>query len=453
MSGPKSARYSITDALSNLQSATQELAAAAERRRQHEEEQRRLAQERAQREAEARARAEEALKRERARLARLGSVRATRRRLALVQDRLAGMIAALPPAEGNPTLPVLPEIEDESFEGLDSTQRALEGVSRRLDEIRARVDTANALADLDLTGLGEAASLQEMLEQFAHCVDTAGARLPGQASEVVAATERGEQIRRIVGRLLEVSVDDLPAALEVLAQKAIVADSSTRFEMLCTELRLQVQSHNARVTSRRRASELADGWLAKLTPLDVEARWADLRLALQQVQQGFRPWDSDLQTLCDNALAKLEAAAQVRRDAHAAEILEDTLRDLGYEVEGIAQTLFAEGGTVFFQGKGWNEYYMRLRVSPERGSLHFNMVRAADTVAPAQRDPEMEQQWCAGYPELMRTLAARGIAATPLRALAAGALAVEQVQRNALPKPQSRTERQAAPPARRRSEQ
>jgi hypothetical protein len=442
MSGPKTTSYRLTDAVADLQRLSQQLEAAARARA---EEQRRLEAERQRREAEARARAEEARRREEARLQRLSAARATRRRLALLREQIAGGMASLPASQERPKLPELPEIVDESTGALEALLDTFAGIENRLDEIKARVGTAIALADVDLSWLGEAEPLAQMLERF-----SAAASGPSSGATALAdAQAREAAVTRIVSRLLGASVDELPPAFESLVQQAIGTESAARFDMLCTELRRHVQEHNDRVKARRRAGETAASWLDRLEPLDVQGHCAELREALRQVQDGLRPWDSQIESECRSALDALERAARQRQDARAAQILEASLRDLGYEVDGIEQTIFSEGGAVHFQDRDWGDHFMRLRVSPERGTLHFNMVRSADSPASAARDLELEQQWCRTYPELMKVLAARGIATEPLRALGAGSFAVETVPASALPRRQKTASRREAPAAQR----
>lgn len=468
MSGPKTTSYRLSDAINELNRLTQQLQEAerqraegarrveeeerrraeAERRhaeearRREEEERRRTEAERRRREAEARARAEEARRREAIRLERLSAARAARRRLTLMHERLVNAMAALPAKQDRPSLPPIPEIDDESTSALEALLRIYAGVEQRLSDVQARVATAGALADIDLSSLGEAESLAQMLDRFAKL--SRGAAVAEQAG---SSDDRATAINRILGHLLEVSVNELPPSLESLVQRALSLENTARFDMLYIELQRQVQEHNERVKARRRGGEAATGWIDRLGPLDTEGRFADLREALAQVRDGLRPWDGALESECGAALKVLEEAAQQRRDATAARILEATLRDLGYEVEGIEQTLFTDGGAVHFQGRGWNDYFMRLRVSPDRQTLHFNMVRSADAPASAARDLEMERQWCSGFPEVMKTLAARGIATTLVRALAAGSVPVEAVRPESLPSRQKSTAQQAAPAA------
>lgn len=50
-------------------------------------------------------------------------------------------------------------------------------------------------------------------------------------------------------------------------------------------------------------------------------------------------------------------------DRQAAIVLEQSLRDLGYAIE---ETLFVEGGVAHFQRPEWGDYFVRLRVDPQR---------------------------------------------------------------------------------------
>jgi hypothetical protein len=312
---------------------------------------------------------------------------------------------------------------------LTSLIRNYESINHRLDEIKARVEMAGMLADLDVSTLGKAETVGAMLDRYVASRSGHSAT----PSHHDTLEKRKGVVSRIIGRILEVSIDELPPALESLIQRALVIESEDRFEMLCTDLRLQVQQGNERVEQRKKAAEMARTWLSRLEPLDTDGTFAELRESLVDVRSGGRPWDADIERQCQTASTELENAAQRRQDARASKILEATLRDLGYKVDNIDKTLFTEGGDVFFQAGGWDDYYMRLKIMPNRGVMHFNMVRSEEGVASTQRDLEMEKKWCNKYPHLMEVLATRGIDTTSLRALSAGTYEVETVQAKVLP--------------------
>jgi hypothetical protein len=120
--------------------------------------------------------------------------------------------------------------------------------------------------------------------------------------------------------------------------------------------------------------------------------------------------------------------------ANAALVLEQSLRDLGYEVDGIGETLFVEGGIAHFQKPGWRDYHVRLRVDALRRAINFNVVRAG-TPGEDRKHEDMlaEERWCAGFPRLQATLTARGLRIDVTRQLGAGEVPVQVVDAAQLP--------------------
>lgn len=116
-------------------------------------------------------------------------------------------------------------------------------------------------------------------------------------------------------------------------------------------------------------------------------------------------------------------------------VLEQTLKDLGYQVEGVSDTLFVEGGLVHFRRPGWNDYQIRLRLDAQAKSVNFNVVRAIDAGNNERSvlDHLAEDRWCAEFPALLKALAARGLHLDVTRRLAAGELPVQLVDRSKLP--------------------
>lgn len=132
-----------------------------------------------------------------------------------------------------------------------------------------------------------------------------------------------------------------------------------------------------------------------------------------------------------------ETQARRLQEAQAI-IFEQTLKDLGYAVEGLEHTLFVEGGVVHFQKPGWGDYMVRMRVGGAgkgESAANFNVVRAVDTTAneASVLDHIAEDRWCAEFPALLNALAARGLYLTVTRHLQAGELPVQKVERSKLP--------------------
>jgi hypothetical protein len=134
--------------------------------------------------------------------------------------------------------------------------------------------------------------------------------------------------------------------------------------------------------------------------------------------------------------AHLEEAQQRLVQEATATIVRQSLKDLGYQVEEVGDTLFVEGGTMHFRRPGWGDYMVRLRVDPRAGSVNFNVVRAIDAGdnATSVLDHIAEDRWCAEFPALLASLAARGVRLEVTRRLEAGELPVQQVERGRLPR-------------------
>ena len=156
------------------------------------------------------------------------------------------------------------------------------------------------------------------------------------------------------------------------------------------------------------------------------------------------------------AVARSAIAVQVaRRDAQAhleksrieqdeaARILNEVLGDMGYEVESISHTLFAEGGKIHFRQPGWDEnYYVRMQVLPDRKLINFNMVRTEGTAGTdkevlQKEDARMENTWCgdptSGFRKLQQVAKDRGLILGSLREIAPGQLPVQVVTEDAIP--------------------
>jgi hypothetical protein len=234
----------------------------------------------------------------------------------------------------------------------------------------------------------------------------------------------------------------LPAHLEALARAVIAAKTPARAELLADELRREIQLYRQARAQAAADSARAAEWLETLTALEafVDAYDEDLRRALQTVISGLSPLDAPTRKRVGARIAALEADARKHEIKAAAVVLEQSLRDLGYQVEEMGETLFAEGGMVHFQRPGWGGHYVRLRVNAKDRSLNFNVVRAraeaADNYAASEQkrqDFMAEERWCAEFPRLMATLAARGMEVNVTRRLPAGELPVQEVAAERLP--------------------
>lgn len=200
-------------------------------------------------------------------------------------------------------------------------------------------------------------------------------RHPGLSA--VESAWYAETAARILARLNREWVPTMPPALAELGRAIVLAPDRDRAEALASEFRLKVHAANESARAERERAEH-------------------------------------------------EAAAYV---------LETSLRDLGYAVEDIGETLFIEGGVVHFQKRGWGNYFVRLRVDAARHSANFNVVRAGSASDGEARraDHLAEDRWCAELPLFLETLRSRGLYFDIQRHVAAGELPVQVVDPVSLP--------------------
>jgi hypothetical protein len=130
-----------------------------------------------------------------------------------------------------------------------------------------------------------------------------------------------------------------------------------------------------------------------------------------------------------------EAAQKKVVQEATALVVRQSLKDLGYQVEDIAETLFVEGGTVHFRRGGWGNYMVRMRVDANASTVNFNVIRAVKEGDNERSvlDHLAEDRWCAEFPALLKALEARGVKLDVTRRLEAGELPVQLVNAEKLP--------------------
>jgi hypothetical protein len=251
-------------------------------------------------------------------------------------------------------------------------------------------------------------------------------------------------VKRILARL-ELGLDEtVPVELDHLAKSIVLAPDLVRAEVLAMELRLQVQR-----LCEARANERADVEEAlRLFAAMAEDAPKELAQLLEDVIAGERMMDAPAHELARTALTTIEARRMQLQEEAAAQVLEQSLRDLGYEVDGVESTFFIEGGVAHFQRHGWGEYFVRMRAGVQDQTLNFNVVRARGAVESAERrrvDAFAEDRWCSEFPKMLETLKARGLTLDVKRLLGAGELPVQVVDASTLPAEVLQEQRSVAP--------
>lgn len=343
---------------------------------------------------------------------------------AALAQRLPAQAAAL--AVTQPQRPL-----ENSQEALLRHAEALRAGIRRLEDLLAAADAALDAQWRDTLAQAMQPAAGAGLEDLLHAYAAQRSLLPGlnpQQAETFRHT-----VERVLGRLEDVADGPLPAGLETLAREIMLAPSLERAESLALELRLRVQQHQQmRAQLRARTAEM-NAWLEAL-PNDAPA---ELRDALETAAAGLAPLAPEQENRARQFLEAARAARVRQEQEAAAQVLEQSLRDLGYAVEGIERTLFVEGGMAHFQRQGWEDYHVRLRLDPRENTINFNVVRPhglEESAVRKRQDFLAEERWCAEFPKLKQTLAARGIEFNVLRQLGAGELPVQTVDPASLPR-------------------
>lgn len=281
------------------------------------------------------------------------------------------------------------------------------------------------------------------------------AALATRRSEAETRFQRLKQLAAEAGQGAELKLPEAPAGSEpavLAAYVRAVEGLSAALEALLAEIL------PAEAESRARLDELAGAEQIDLKRrLDAYAgrQVPDLLKDVRRLLARIAP----LGPLPDNVAAlvkQLEAPLtadraealllELRRQVHLrqqqeiaaaqAVVLQQSLADLGYQVEDVAETLFVEGGVVHFRKPGWGNYMVRMRVDGKQQAANFNVIRA---VAAGENERSVldhlaEDRWCAEFPALLQALAVRGMKLTVTRRLEAGELPVQLVQRDKLPR-------------------
>jgi len=166
-----------------------------------------------------------------------------------------------------------------------------------------------------------------------------------------------------------------------------------------------------------------------------------IRTLAEELDQAADPSRAELLASELRRRVQLCAESALHQEVERAQalVMEQSLHDLGYQVEGIESTLFVEGGVAHFRKSHWGDYMVRMRVAEGGSSVNFNVVRAvrmdqAEAQEASVQDHLAEDRWCAEFPALLKALAARGVQLEVTRRLEAGELPVQRVARDRLPR-------------------
>lgn len=278
----------------------------------------------------------------------------------------------------------------ESHEAMAAARRA-----RRGAQVRAALGTTDA----DTVTRSAAEALADSALPAAS-TSTGSAAQPATAEEVAAT------IDRLLGRLRA----DVPAARRVGVETALArltgASDAQEQRRWVIELRHAVDEANRDAARRVRDGDRARLLLADLAQLDDPPE--ALVAALEEVLLGGVPLHDELAV---QVRAVVVAGQAAKEAAVVAATVGHVLRSLGYEVDETFDTVLAHDGLahVGVDEPGWRDHGVRVRLDRHRRKVGFHLVRAAGRADAAERDVQLEADWCEDVPALLDGVAARGV--------------------------------------------
>lgn len=419
MSGPKTTSYSLTASLL---------------RRMEEEARRRAEQRRRELEAQRYRAVQTAIADHLARLDR-------------VAEAMREAVARYPNEKLNLPQRRLPSPTTADIQHLEAHRNALDALANEQEQILAQ----------ELGRVTANAALRQSLQGLLKKTDTGRPRTATEVFAVPTPPQPGTiRSAPLLGKLDLEPGEQTASELMELAERLDGAAPS-QAQALETELRYRIQQHNqgkiaarqARAEAAKAQAEAMELFVDLPEPFSTEER--AIADHLQRVALGETAFATDLRAAA--SAWKERAIAQAERNK-AAQVLRQSLEDLGYEVEEGFATLFVERGLVHFTRPDWGGYYVRLRTNSAEHYLNFNLVRAAAplTLEQERRDREAEESWCRQYRPLLQRLAAEGLDTKPLRELPAGTLSLQTLAPDQLVLDTSSRRRQHTPVSQKRSQ-
>lgn len=424
----------------------------ARRRREKEEEarQRREAEEEAKRRRE-----EERLAAERLRLEKLRraneEAQSVRAGFSEIIRGIQDFVERHPGEIGEIPIPSLPADPD------PTSQSDLERYVAEVTQIRTAIESrlrqvnVNAQFKKALSGLAELAlapprTAADMLASLAQQQTNLQV-----ADNVIKRTEvRKAEADKLTVRIRTLGVELVSDDLRRLLEELLTTESDARADSLGTEIRLRIQQLNEDIVSRAQERTDAAALLEQLN--EAKGYWQrKLHEQLTLVATGVARLTKELhmrvqeEIAAQNKLREKAKEEQKRKEEQevTAQILNGVLSDLGYAVEPITHTLFVSGGQIHIRQPGWDEnYFVRLRVLPDKKMINFNMVRvndglATDSESSKRRDAKMENAWCSapdtGFQKIKQVANDRGLLLGSLREIAPGQLPVQLVTSDEIP--------------------
>lgn len=320
------------------------------------------------------------------------------------------------------------------FELLQGIKSQANQVEQEIAHVTANAGMRQIIQDTSAHIMDDVASVEEYLDNM-HSLTA--------RSTPSTRDEREALANQLVGRLTPAEwTDEVKRMLGIFLDEA----HAPRVGLLEKELRRVIQRARQEFAQKKQDQADSEMLLLQLPTVEVPDL-EELREDLHRAACGLIPLDSVLRHRVSTAQLTAKTALV---EKCAGEIAAAALRDLGFLIDESFSTLFVDGGEVFFQRPGSNEYFVSLDIDKESQQITLRAVRDGNSEAPltheaALRDGEAEESFCSDFPKIMSALSRGGIRTRLVSAGKPGAKEVEVLDLGVASRTKRRMSRNSKP--------
>lgn len=166
--------------------------------------------------------------------------------------------------------------------------------------------------------------------------------------------------------------------------------------ILVREIRVAVSEERNRIEELKMREKAEAQAILDGLPPDFPS---EARVVLTEAAEGRVRFDLKTKKSIQEMIQRINALG-------AAEVLKRTFTEMGYDIGPIGNSLFTEGGEVYFRRGEWEDgYCVKLKCKDEK--IKFFMQRTAETGD--EYDKDMENDWRTQFPEVKKMLLKSGL--------------------------------------------
>jgi len=240
------------------------------------------------------------------------------------------------------------------------------------------------------SGLKDAALLDAMIEQEVIPLSPERPVIieDSTAKQAAELDELLENVTNMMQTIDFVLPKEIQISLDSLYREENLANASAK----ARKIRVDVSSEQKRIEGVRQQEMQDARAILDTLPLTYPA---EARAVLAEAVEGRIGFDATMKHAALEMIEKINSAA-------AAQVLQKSFIDLGYDVGNIENSLFAEGGEVYLRKGEWEDgYCVKMWLKDKR--YHFFLQKTDETSA--EYDKDMKKLWCeTDLPELQKKL-------------------------------------------------